>query len=52
VPFIIYDPNNPSIVNITLDMNPSNGLSKIAGTVLDIMDIPGMTHNFDSLIVK
>ncbi len=51
VPFIVFYGNNPAIKDLTLDQDLSNGLSKIAGTVLDLMQIEGVTHSFESLIV-
>lgn len=50
VPFIIYDVNNEKNQHLHLDQNPSNGLSKIAGTVLELMEVE--EEGFDSLIVK
>jgi 2,3-bisphosphoglycerate-independent phosphoglycerate mutase len=52
VPFIVYDPHHPEMQSLRIDQNPSNGLSMIAGTVLEVMDVPGMQHTFESLIVK
>jgi 2,3-bisphosphoglycerate-independent phosphoglycerate mutase len=51
VPFIIYAPGNQSIQNIKLDQNDSNGLSKVAGTILELMEIPKPTHDFESLLL-
>jgi 2,3-bisphosphoglycerate-independent phosphoglycerate mutase len=51
VPFIIYAPGNQSIQNIKLDQNDSNGLSKVAGTILELMKIPKPTHDFESLLL-
>lgn len=51
VPFIIYAPHNPEVRKLTLDRNPDNGLSKVAGTVLELMGIAKPTHDFESLIV-
>jgi 2,3-bisphosphoglycerate-independent phosphoglycerate mutase len=50
VPFIIYDPLNKNNQKLTLDHNPANGLSKIAGTVFDLMEIKKQKHDFDTLI--
>lgn len=50
VPFIIYCPNNPELKNVKLDQSESNGLSKVAGTVLDLMQIQRPNHDFESLI--
>lgn len=50
VPFIIYAPNHPELQNLTLDQNPDNGLSKIAGTILDLMQIRRPAHDYESLI--
>ncbi|MBP6994045.1 2,3-bisphosphoglycerate-independent phosphoglycerate mutase [Candidatus Woesebacteria bacterium] len=50
VPFIIYAPNHPELQKLTLDQNPDNGLSKVAGTVLDLMQIRRPAHDYESLI--
>ncbi|HNQ31502.1 MAG TPA: 2,3-bisphosphoglycerate-independent phosphoglycerate mutase [Candidatus Woesebacteria bacterium] len=52
VPFIIYAPNHPKLRALQLDQNPDNGLSKVAGTVLEIMGLTKPTHDYDSLIVR
>ncbi len=52
VPFVVYDPNNAEIKKVKLDQTESNGLSMIAGTVLDLMDVPDLQHEFKSLIVQ
>jgi len=51
VPFIIYAPNHPELQSLRLDQNPDNGLSKVAGTVLELMGITKPTHDFESLIL-
>jgi len=48
VPFIVYDLN--STHPLRLDQTPSNGLSKIAGTILELMGIH--EEGFESLILK
>lgn len=50
VPFIVYDPLNPHNRSLRLDQNQENGLNKIAGTVLDLMEIK-KSKDFESLIV-
>ncbi len=52
VPFIVYDPNNSDNKDIKLNQTESNGLSMIAGTVLDLMKIPDLKHEFESLIIS
>lgn len=52
VPFVVYCPNNEEIKKIKLDQNESNGLSMIAGTVLDLMDIPDLQHEFQTLLTS
>jgi 2,3-bisphosphoglycerate-independent phosphoglycerate mutase len=52
VPFIVYDPHNPEIHKLKLDQNTENGLSKVAGTALDLMGIERPQKDFESLIVK
>ncbi len=51
VPFIIYDPHDKHNQQIKLDQTVSNGLSKIAGTVMDLMKIPRPQTDFESLIL-
>lgn len=52
VPFIIYCPNNPELKSLKLDQAENNGLSKVAGTVLDLMQLSKPTHDFESLIIS
>jgi 2,3-bisphosphoglycerate-independent phosphoglycerate mutase len=50
VPFMIYAPNHLELQKISLDQNEANGLSKIAGTILEIMELKKPDHDYDSLI--
>lgn len=50
VPFIIYDPSNKHNLHVKLNQNPENGLSKIAGTILQLMELKTNQHEFKSLI--
>ncbi len=52
VPFVIYDPIHHDINRIKLRHNPSNGLSLIAGTALELMEIPHKHEHFQSLVIK
>jgi bisphosphoglycerate-independent phosphoglycerate mutase (AlkP superfamily) len=52
VPFIVYDPFHTENKTIRLDQTPENGLGRIAGTVLDLMEVPHQKHFFNSLIIK
>jgi 2,3-bisphosphoglycerate-independent phosphoglycerate mutase len=52
VPFILYCPNSPELKMIRFDQSESNGLSKIAGTVLELMEIEKPSHDYESLIIK
>ncbi len=52
VPFMIYAPKNPELQKIELDQKEENGLSKIAGTLLEIMEIKKPEHDYESLILK
>lgn len=52
VPFIVYDPHNPSISKLKLSTDKNNGLQHIAATVLELMGLdPDATHE-PSLIVS
>ena len=51
VPFIIYDPEDAVIQNLTLDQRPSRGLQHIAATVLELMGIPARDVHEQSLIL-
>ena len=51
VPFIIYDPHHILKTSPTLDQNTKNGLSHVAATVLEIMDIKSPKEFESSLIV-
>jgi 2,3-bisphosphoglycerate-independent phosphoglycerate mutase len=51
VPFIIYDPKKYISKNIQLDQNESNGLNKVAGTVLELMELPKPEKDFESLLI-
>ncbi|MDQ3099035.1 MAG: 2,3-bisphosphoglycerate-independent phosphoglycerate mutase [bacterium] len=50
VPFIVYSRDSQVLSNLKLDQTEANGLSMIAGTVLDLMKIPDLNHEFESLI--
>ncbi len=52
VPFIIYDPASRSNQHLKLKQHPSNGLSLIAGTALELMEIKHKHDHFSSLISK
>jgi 2,3-bisphosphoglycerate-independent phosphoglycerate mutase len=50
VPFVVCSSPDQNLTQINLDQTESNGLSMIAGTVLDLMKIPDLNHEFESLI--
>jgi 2,3-bisphosphoglycerate-independent phosphoglycerate mutase len=50
VPFIVYDPKNSQRASLKLNQNPNNGLSMIAGTVLELMEIRDYGSPLPSLI--
>jgi 2,3-bisphosphoglycerate-independent phosphoglycerate mutase len=52
VPFIVYDPNNPQSASLNLSQKKENGLSMIAGTVLELMEIRDYGTKLPSLIEK
>lgn len=52
VPFIIYDPANHHNQHLKLIHHPANGLSLIAGTALELMEIPHLHEHFRSLVLK
>ncbi len=52
VPFIVYDPHDPANQKIQLDNKPENGLSLIAGTALELMQLQKPTADFQSLIIR
>jgi 2,3-bisphosphoglycerate-independent phosphoglycerate mutase len=49
VPFIVY---GNTVTDIKLDQSKNNGLSEIAGTVLDLMQLPKPKEGFKSLIIS
>ena len=51
VPFIVYDPLYKSKLTLQLSQLPENGLSKIAGTLFDLMELQ-RPESFESLIEK
>lgn len=51
VPFIVYDPQKYLSKDVKLDQNETNGLSKVAGTVLDLMGIAKPAQDFESLLI-
>lgn len=51
VPFVVYDPKKYISKNIQLDQNRTNGLSKVAGTVLELMELPKPDKDFESLLI-
>lgn len=51
VPFMVYAPKNPELQKLRLDQTESNGLSKIAGTVIEIMELKKPEHDYESLII-
>ncbi|OGK14352.1 phosphoglycerate mutase (2,3-diphosphoglycerate-independent) [Candidatus Roizmanbacteria bacterium RIFCSPLOWO2_02_FULL_37_19] len=52
VPFIVYDPYDKKNQLVGLSQNEANGLSKITGTILDLMDLKQSVFEFESLINK
>jgi bisphosphoglycerate-independent phosphoglycerate mutase (AlkP superfamily) len=52
VPFIVYDPHDVNNQKIKLDQHPENGLSKIAGTALQLMELSKPAKDFETLIQK
>lgn len=52
VPFIVYDPTDTKNKHIKLNQNPANGLSLIAGTALELMEVKHNHDHFRSLIRK
>jgi 2,3-bisphosphoglycerate-independent phosphoglycerate mutase len=52
VPFIIYDTQNKVNQRLKLSQNKENGLQKIAGTVLDLMELKKPASDFESLILS
>lgn len=51
VPFIVYDPHDPANQKLHLNANPENGLSLIAGTALELMQLHKPAKDFKSLII-
>jgi 2,3-bisphosphoglycerate-independent phosphoglycerate mutase len=49
VPFIVYSNNHTAI---GLNQSEGNGLSMIAGTILDLMEVPYSKKDFESLILS
>lgn len=52
VPFVVYDPNDVNNQKIKLNQHPENGLSKIAGTALQLMELSKPAKDFETLIQK
>lgn len=51
VPFIVYNPYDIANQKIKLDIHPQNGLSLIAGTALELMQLHKPAQDFQSLII-
>ncbi|MCL4375098.1 2,3-bisphosphoglycerate-independent phosphoglycerate mutase [Patescibacteria group bacterium] len=51
VPFVIYAPHQKDIHKLRLNHDPNAGLSLVAGTVLQLMEIPKPKKGFVSLIL-
>ncbi len=52
VPFIVYDPVDRTNQKIKLNQHPENGLSLIAGTALQLMELQKPAKNFGTLIIS
>ena len=51
VPFIVYDSLNSPNQYLKLDQNPANGLHKIAGTALELMEL-GEHNQYETLLTN